>query len=75
MKQASRNKAVRLGGIDTFRRLVEAASVIALDAQSFAGISGTLAEVAGSVPAYELQNRPDVEAALLSFRLFAATRD
>ena len=71
MKQASRNEAVRLGGIETFRRLVESASVIALDAQTFSGISATLADVAGDVPAYELCNRPDEAAARLSFSLFA----
>ena len=66
MQQAKENRAVRLDGIEAFYRLLESVSAIGRDARSFAGISETLAHVAGTVPAYLLRNLPEKEAALLS---------
>ena len=66
MQQAKENRAVRLDGIETFYRLLESVSAIGRDAHSFAGISETLAYVAGQVPAYLLRNLPEKEAAWLS---------
>lgn len=69
MQQAKENQAIRLDGIEAFCRLLESVSAIGRDARSFAGISETLAHVAGAVPAYLLRNLPEKEAALLSFGL------
>ena len=74
MEQAAANEAVRLGGIDVFRRLLEATSLTAHDALSFSAISDTQAAVASAVPAYLLRNRPDEDAVRLSHGLFEGGR-
>ena len=71
MVQASRNRAVRQTGIDTFKILAEGTSLIGQDGVSFAAISETMARIASIVSAYRLENRPDEEAVRLSYGLFA----
>ena len=71
MEQASRNRAIRLTGIDTFKILAEGTSLIGRDGVSFAAISETMARIASLVPTYRLENRPDEEAVRLSYGLFA----
>lgn len=70
MEQALENQAVRLTPIESFRMLLGASSLIGRDAMSFSGISGTLARIAGCIPAYRLKNRPGQAAAELSHRMF-----
>ena len=70
MEQAHKNQLVRLSGIETFQRLLKATSLIGQDTASFDAISGTLAKIAGTVPAFLLKNRPDKEAAQLSHKAF-----
>lgn len=74
MEQASENEALRLSGIETFRRLMPATSLIGRDTVSFEHISRTQASIAGMIPAYLLRNRPDKEAAELSNRLFVISQ-
>ena len=62
MEQADENRAVRMDGIEAFR--------IGRDSLSFAVISGTLAQIAGSIPTFTLYNKPEQEAALLSYNIF-----
>lgn len=69
MEQATENHAIRLNGIHTFCRLLEATSAIGRDSSTFAPVSETLAWLAGTIPAYLLKNRPEKSAALLSARL------
>lgn len=73
MQQAVKNRAFRLSSLETFGRLLESVSAVIRDSRSFAGISDTLAYVAGNVPAYLLQNRPDKDAALMSARLMSCS--
>lgn len=70
MKQALCNRLLPLGGIEVFRRLMASTSSVARDAFSFAGISDTLACLAGAVRGYVLENRPERAAALLSYGAF-----
>lgn len=70
MEQADENSVVRLDGIETFRKLLKATSLIGRDTASFKAISETQARVSGTVPAYVLRNCPDKEAALLSYQTF-----
>lgn len=70
MEQAAENRVIRLNGIPTFCRLLESVSAIGRDSRTFAPVSETLAWVAGTVPAYLLQNRPEKSAALLSAKVF-----
>ena len=74
MEQASENEALRLSGIETFRRLMPATSLIGRDTVSFEHISRTQASIAGMIPAYLLKNRPDKKAAELSNRLFVISQ-
>ena len=70
MEQASENRAIRLSPLQSFRFLLGAVSLIGRDGMSFACISRTVAGVAGRIPAYVLRNRPEREAAELSYALF-----
>lgn len=69
MEQAAENRAIRLDGIHTFCRLLEAASAIGRDSRTFSPVSETLAWVAGTIPAYLLKNLPEKSAALLSAKV------
>ncbi len=71
MEQAEENSLKPLDGIDTFKRLLVATSLTGRDTVSFEAISKTVAEISGMVPGYILKNRPDRDAALLSYRAFA----
>lgn len=70
MEQAEENRAVRMDGIEAFRMLLSSTSLIGRDSLSFAVISGTLAQIAGSIPTFTLYNKPEQEAALLSYNIF-----
>lgn len=70
MEQADENRAVRMDGIEAFRMLLSSTSLIGRDSLSFAVISGTLAQIAGSIPTFTLYNKPEQEAALLSYNIF-----
>lgn len=70
MKQARENEAVRLTGIQAFRMLLGASSLMGRDGVSFAAISKTLSQIAGHIPAFVLRNRPEEAAARLSHELF-----
>lgn len=67
MEQAQENQALRLNGVDSFQRLMIATSLIGQDELTFAAISDTQAIIAGKIPAYLLKNRPEREAAILSY--------
>lgn len=72
MRQAGCNRAVRLGGVEAFCALIDNTSLIRSDRDSFAQISGTLADIAGKVPVYDFHNRPEAEAAAMSYGLFSS---
>lgn len=72
MKQCCQNRLVRTDGVHTFQKLVEAASVIGSDINTFSVISETLAIIAGQVPAYILENCADKESVMLSSRAVAS---
>lgn len=67
MEQAKENRLKRLSAIDTFRLLLASASMIRHDKPTFNAISQTLARLAGTVPGYHLQSRPEREAAEISY--------
>ena len=75
MEQALENYIARLNGIETFQKLMRAASLIGRDTFSFEPISGTLAKIAGMIPAFQFKNRPEKEAAELSYRSFIQLLD
>ena len=70
LEQASENRIARLGGIETFQKLMKATSLIGRDTASFEPISDTLAKIAGMIPAFQLKNRPEKAAADLSYQSF-----
>ncbi|HJD10160.1 MAG TPA: hypothetical protein H9922_03250 [Candidatus Phocaeicola caecigallinarum] len=70
MKQASSNRLLPLDGVQVFQKLMVATSLIGRDTFSFSAISETLAKIAGVVCGYVLENRPEREAALLSYEVF-----
>lgn len=72
MEQADTNQAIRISETEAFRRLTVSTSLIGRDTTSFAAISGTLARIAGTVPAFLLKNRPEKEAAILSHNIFCS---
>ena len=58
-----------MDGIEAFRMLLSSLPY-RRDSLSFAVISGTLAQIAGSIPTFTLYNKPEQEAALLSYNIF-----
>lgn len=72
MEQADENRVVRMEGVEAFRMLLNFTSLISRDGLTFAVISGTLAQIAGSLPIFTLYNKPEKAAAELSYSVFKA---
>lgn len=70
MEQAEQDSADRLTGIRAFRVLLGVTSLIGRDGMSFAAISSTLVQISGIIPAFILRNKPEKEAAELSYSIF-----
>ena len=74
MEQASANRLLPVSRVEAFRKLMAATSLIGRDALTFSAISETQACIAGAVPGFILENRPEKAAALLSYAAFDEER-
>lgn len=67
MKQASHNEITPLVPVYLLRELLSSCSMMKSDQVTFKFITSTLAKIASYVPGYILENKPDKDAALLSY--------
>lgn len=74
MKQAKVNKLTRLDGIEAYHRLLQATSLMTFETESFSAITETQAGIISTIPAFQLENLPNKEAAALSFHTFSALK-
>ena len=74
MEQASANRLLPVSRVEAFRKLMAATSLIGRDVLTFSAISETQACIAGAVPGFILENRPEKAAALLSYAAFDEER-
>lgn len=67
MKQASNNKITALDPISLFKELLSSCSMMKSDPTTFKAVASALAAVASHMPGFVLENKPEKEAAMMSY--------